>query len=33
MRPVQQYSFCLTKELRKLYLRLQKNLQRCRKTN
>ena len=24
-----QHSFCLTKELRKLYLRLQKNLQRC----
>nr|POF10007.1 hypothetical protein CFP56_39955 [Quercus suber] len=31
MRPVQPHSYCLTKELRKLYLKLQKNLQRCKK--
>ena len=31
MRLVQQHTFCLIKELKKLYLRLQKNLQRCKK--
>ncbi|KAF3973852.1 hypothetical protein CMV_002762 [Castanea mollissima] len=31
MRPVQPHSYCLTKELKESYLKLQKNLQRCKK--